>query len=35
MFLSQILLLAGAILTAVFLTTACLKVPKNRPITGC
>lgn len=35
MFLSQILLLVGSVMTASFLATGCLKVPKNRPITGC
>ena len=35
MFLSQILLIVGAVLTVGFLATACLKVPQDRPITGC
>lgn len=35
MFLSQILLIVGAVLTLGFLATACLKVPQDRPITGC
>ena len=35
MFLTQILILLGAMMTVGFLATACLKVPEDQPITGC